>query len=122
MIDITKPLQTRDGRAIKFLHKLNSTTTDFPLVVLLTDSDGEESIQVYTVEGQFYRGVYDPLDLVHPPQYEYKLLYIDGIVVPDGEYNWEKSKDDFARYDDEDRLGWLVRREDQPKVVSFEAI
>ena len=50
MIDFTKPVQTRDGRAVRILTT-DTKNTLFPVVGLITGSDGNEYPESWTAEG-----------------------------------------------------------------------
>ena len=49
--DAAKPVQTRDGRKVRIVA---TRSGDFPIVALLTESNGEEVVQVYTADGGYW--------------------------------------------------------------------
>ena len=51
-LDLTKPIQTRDGRPAKFLHKLDNPKAPFP-VIAVTGPKGEEVQSSFTESGTY---------------------------------------------------------------------
>lgn len=68
MIDWSKPVQTRDGRAVRVLCTDCATPTSYPVVALVRDSYGYERVQSYTLEGKYRRTIPEsPNDLENVP-------------------------------------------------------
>ena len=51
-LDLTKPLQTRDGRPAKFLHKLDNPNSLYPISCVVGDP-GKETVEHYSSTGEF---------------------------------------------------------------------
>lgn len=83
-LDITKPVQTRDGRKVRILA--TDMKGNYPLVGLVTELSGNEIIHTYDVDGVFVtlrKG--SPHDLINVPAKPLKRLvylnvYKDTVV------------------------------------------
>lgn len=65
MTDLTKPVQTRDGRKARVI--CTDRVGEFPVVALVASKE-EESIYAYTAEGRYYADVQEsPSDLFNIP-------------------------------------------------------
>lgn len=63
-LDLTKPVQTRDGRAVRIL--CTDAQGQFPVVALVTDQEGKEQVVMYTANGRLYLEGFDSnFDLVN---------------------------------------------------------
>ena len=51
MIDWNKPIRQKDGTAAKYLYRINNKQTNYPRIVIITYSNGDEFIELYTDEG-----------------------------------------------------------------------
>lgn len=91
-IDLTKPVQTRDGRPVEIL-RLNRVHPSYPVVALVTQPDGRQDTATYTAQGDTYTAQGDtyinsasphPNDLVNvPPKVvseAYLNIYSTGVV------------------------------------------
>lgn len=50
-LDLTKPVQTRDGRKVLLLGVLKKSRTSYPLITVVTQPNGEEVLETYTLQG-----------------------------------------------------------------------
>jgi len=66
-LDLTKPVQTRDGRPVRILA--NDMKADQPVVGVVTNNDGREFVAQWDVSGKFYqRSTHEgPTDLINVP-------------------------------------------------------
>lgn len=66
-LDLTKPLQTRDGQTVKILHVKTLEDPSYPIYGLIIDAD---IVQQWTTCGQLYRNASEPhpLDLLNVPE------------------------------------------------------
>ena len=66
-LDLTKPVQTRDGRPVRILA--NDMKADQPVVGVVTNNDGREFVAQWDVSGKFYqRSPHEgPTDLINVP-------------------------------------------------------
>ena len=67
-LDLTKPVQTRDGRKVRVLATDRKGAAYYPVLGLLTQADGEETVESWTLVGEFYSGDTDEADLVNVPE------------------------------------------------------
>ena len=75
MIDLKKPVQTRDGKAARIICT-DRTNSEYPVVALvyLPDDFGEQ-LETYTLKGRYSQANVDnPYDLVNVP--EEKVTYL----------------------------------------------
>lgn len=117
-LDITKPVQTKDGRIVEILRS-NINNPDYPVVGIVTDGS-HQHVETYTADGFVIRNdSQSRSNLVNMPVYGYKLVYDDGIVVPagTGASSWLNNKEMFCDYDRPGRLGFLKRDPVSLKVV-----
>ncbi len=61
MIDWTKPIQTRDGRAARVVAS-GLKGTEYPVVVVITHENGNESSDCYMQSGSCYVGTHEEAD------------------------------------------------------------
>lgn len=54
-IDWTKPIRQKNGRALRFLYELQSTTAKYPMVCVVTSDNGNECLVSYTKDGLYNR-------------------------------------------------------------------
>ena len=64
LLDLTKPIQTRGGMAVRLLCTDSRTTTG-PLAVLRTTRDGKEELRSYRRDGFRHMATESPEDLVN---------------------------------------------------------
>lgn len=70
MVDLTKPVRTRDGReAIILTITRKCAGNEFPVVALITGGDGNQICSTFTLQGKLMgdRAVANPKDLVNIP-------------------------------------------------------
>ncbi len=75
MLDLTKPVQTRDGRKVRILctDRKHTNKEYGPVVGLITQKDGNETYQSWFLDGRLYgdqgadRGRKTDQDLVNSP-------------------------------------------------------
>lgn len=68
-IDWSKPVRTRDGRAVRVLCTDCESPSGYPVVALVKDSYGYDRVQSYTLEGKYRRTVSEnPNDLENVPE------------------------------------------------------
>lgn len=80
MIDLTKPIQTRDGRPARIVSEAG--TKRYPLLALVTREDGTEYPTSRTKEGRVYEFPGNhPGDLINIPEEaaEYRNVYLKGF-------------------------------------------
>lgn len=84
MIDVTKPVQTRDGRPARIVSEAG--TNKYPLIALVTQDDGRETPAVRTPEGKVYEfpGNHQG-DLINIPEEtaEFRNVYLKGFHSED---------------------------------------
>jgi hypothetical protein len=64
-LDLTKPVQTRDGRKVRILCTDTKGAGMFPVYALITEENGKETSATYTLAGQYNLGDRCILDLVN---------------------------------------------------------
>ena len=74
VLDLNKPVQTRDGRKVRILAT-DRKGAHYPVLGLLTQADDEETVESWTLAGEFYSGDTDEADLVNVP--EKRVLYFN---------------------------------------------
>ena len=67
VLDLNKPVQTRDGRKVRVLAT-DRKGAHYPVLGLLTQADDEETVESWTLAGEFYSGDTDEADLVNVPE------------------------------------------------------
>jgi hypothetical protein len=77
MLDLTKPVTTRDGRPVRILCT-DRKGTDYPVTALITAQQGTEVVFHYTHEGRGYRTHESDYDLINPKQKLYMLVWKAG--------------------------------------------
>ena len=68
MIDWTKPIQTKSGRQAELIYRLTNANPDYyqPMVVLIEDDKGIQSVETFTINGEFFPdGLGCQLDLIN---------------------------------------------------------
>lgn len=68
MIDWTKPIQTKSGRKAELIYRLTNANPEYyqPMVVLIEDEKGFQSIEMFSPDGGYFDGVEDSqLDLIN---------------------------------------------------------
>lgn len=84
-VDLTKPVQTRDGRPVEIL-RFNRVHPSYPVVALITQPDGRQDTATYTAQGNTYVSSHSrhPNDLVNvKPKVMsevYRNVYRDGVI------------------------------------------
>lgn len=69
MIDWSKPVRTRDGRAVRVLCTDCESPSGYPVLALVKISHGYERVHSYTLEGKYRKtGSDSPYDLVNVPE------------------------------------------------------
>lgn len=65
MLDLTRPVQTRDGRPARIIS--TDLKSDWPLVAAVTYADGRENLFTYRMDGKIDVGASFNFDLVNKP-------------------------------------------------------
>ena len=74
MVDWTKPVQTRDGRAVRVLCT-DAKGSPYPVIALLIGSDGSEVLDTFTEEGKAHsNAALSRNDLVNVPEREVRYV------------------------------------------------
>ena len=77
-VDLTKPVQTRDGRKARVIcTNAAHTNPGFHVVALVTNEHGNEQVFPFAADGSFGDRPY-PLDLVNVPEVKFFNLMWDG--------------------------------------------
>lgn len=71
-LDITKPVQTRDGRPVRIL--CTDKKGNYPVVGLVTNNDGSETVNSYRHDGVYYSAGVSDADLVNAPERKERWL------------------------------------------------
>ena len=113
-LDLTKPVQTRDGRPVRILA--NDMKTDQPVVGVVTNNDGREFLAQWDVSGKFYqRSPHEgPIDLINVPPKPVKYyghVYLVGTSLIAGDI----CVDDGPRKSPAQNIGWKFI-----KTIEFE--
>lgn len=92
-LDLTKPVQTRDGRPARILAT-DVRHAIYPVVAVVTHPDGGEAIIVATREGHYFSDYSHPshLDLMNVP--ETKVLELWVVVHSCGTRTFHRSYED----------------------------
>lgn len=53
MLDLTKPVQTRDGRTARIICTDAKTSSGFPIIALVADASGNEFLVSHTSDGYY---------------------------------------------------------------------
>lgn len=90
--DTTKPVRTRDGRKARILCT-DSNNNDYPIVALVTESNGEEESDEYTAQGHYYSTAglniaASPADLINVPTHKTMFLNVYKGSPPYSEEVW----------------------------------
>lgn len=91
-LDLTKPVQTRDGRAARIVST-NLRGPCYTIGALVTDENGKEDFQAYTLDGAFGAGAEIPndWDLVNVPEKKvwerWFNIYPNGSGAAHASYN-----------------------------------
>jgi hypothetical protein len=85
MIDLTKPVQTRDGRKARIIESSANTyyqDTLQPIVALITKEDGKESVTAFSADGRWMPNGIDGMDLINVPEPETRWVnFYDGSIA-----------------------------------------
>ncbi|MDE2105110.1 MAG: hypothetical protein KGL39_48170 [Patescibacteria group bacterium] len=82
-LDLTKPMQTRDGRKARLLA--SDLKSQFQLVFVITDKDGNEHVGERYADGRYSSGYDRPHDIINVPEppkvhVEYRNCYQRGVL------------------------------------------
>ena len=124
-LDLTKPVQTRDGRKARILcTDLMSEGRKYPIMAAVRyHAESFESLYVYTRDGKYLVGVNeDPRDLINVPVVRHEFVNVFEGPRP------YVSHLNFT-YDDEDKareasafysvyVGTIIKRYEDEKLVS----
>lgn len=82
MTDLSKPVETRDGRKVRVLTtEVNSPK--YSVAAVVTEKDGTEGVHTYTMDGFYYEDKeVDALDLVNVPNK--RTVYVNVYSSPIG--------------------------------------
>lgn len=88
-LDLSKPVQTRDGRKVRILctdRKAATHERRYPVVALVSDRDGaDECVYYFTLDGEFNCfGRDQSSDLVNVPEPE-RAVWVNVFIDRDGE-------------------------------------
>lgn len=77
MLDLTKPIKTRSGKAARVIATDRHTISPvpYPIIALVRQGSGSEVPYSYTRDGEFLHGAVSPDDLVNPVQPGPRLPY-----------------------------------------------
>lgn len=97
MLDINKPVQTRDGRKARIICK-DRINTDFSVVVLV-DFEGSEVVLAYNHlgESQITEKHSGDLDLINVPEKHVRYINLNEGDVVGGTYKTKEDADEWAR-------------------------
>jgi len=90
MVDLTKPVQTRDGRKARVLCTDRKHNISAPVIALLTEENGNEFCRTYRADGQ-YMPCRSASDLVNLP--EKRMIWVNVYV---GDYLTPHSSKELA--------------------------
>ena len=97
MLDLTKPVQTRDGRAARIIAT-DRESAYYPVVALVERKgiSQKETLATLTIDGREVKGVSGPNDLINIPEKHVRWvnLYPDSNTSRD--HQSRKSADDRA--------------------------
>lgn len=80
-IDWTKPIRQKNGKALRFLHELQSSKEKYPVNCVATSDDGNEYRVTYTKDGRYNITSENPrYDAENIPATERALPEIDWTV------------------------------------------
>jgi len=86
MLDLTRKITTRDGRAVRILAS-DIRNSNYPIIAAVTQSDGRESVISYTRDGTYGKdGTLIPLDLINPPIEVERYMVVDSASGNIGTY------------------------------------
>ena len=75
-LDLTKPVQTRDGRAVRILA--TDIKSDAPIVAAIQIFKNDEKVYCYKANGNLLGSIYENLlDLVNVPETKWMNVYLD---------------------------------------------
>ena len=110
-LDLTKPVQTREGDPVRIL--CTDRQSNRPLVGLVT-KDSCEVVRSWSTSGRFYSDEYHPLDLINVPPKPVKYyghVYLVGTSLIAGDI----CVDDGLRKSPAQNIGWKFI-----KTIEFE--
>lgn len=108
LIDVTRPVVTRSGRAARIICANRKGANLYPIVALVT-VDGDEEIEAFTASGECLAGQTDELgrDLVNVPRTGWVNLYQTPTGAHTGFKVFDsKTEAENARLDNED-ADWI---------------
>lgn len=73
--DPTKPVQTQDGRKARIICTDRTTPSTFPVIALVTEDNGIESIEAYQLNGRWVTLNPNNRDLVNVPEVTRILVF-----------------------------------------------
>lgn len=82
-LDLSKPVQTRDGRPVRILcsdRKCAPDDTPEPIVYLVTDEDGVQGYHSCQADGSFLEGKQSSFDLVNVKPSVWHNVYRNGGI------------------------------------------
>jgi hypothetical protein len=83
-LDLTKPVTTRDGRAVRILCT-DRKADDWTVVGLVTEVDGKETLYTFLSDGKYSKAGTSRADLINPKKKLYLLVwehpYKEGYTV-----------------------------------------
>ena len=108
MIDLNKKYLTADGRAVEILRINIANQLGLPVVAIVTDSSGQQSVNTYSANGEYFTDRSHPSDLVEIGPYD-DFKIDDPIMVLDSDNQWVRRH--FAGVSEDRRpLAWYNGR------------
>lgn len=77
MFDPTKPVQTRDGRKATILCT-DLDNPNYPIGARHSDSNGMETVNTFTANGNYRKNDRSSVDLVNIPERRYQAMFKSG--------------------------------------------
>ena len=119
-LDLTKPVRTRAGEPVTIIKKVdkrNRKNPDFPIIGIINHQDGEESIECWTLNGDYsFGGHDDERDITNTTQpntyrmgrfcistrlfkeWESLLPLFSQMAVTDAKYNLDNDEVEYTAY------------------------
>ena len=121
-IDWTKPIQTRDGRSARLLCKDLKGARGYPVVVALLDERGYESLEHYTLGGQYLTGddEENDHDLINLPERVERWFGVDHCVLVCLDAHPEDGQSRAWGFEDEDAARTLAPHAEAYLCITFE--
>jgi hypothetical protein len=104
-LDITKPVQTRDGRSVRIL--CTDKKGEFPIVALVTDENDKEFIGSYSSGGRYFNQGCSDNDLVNVPERVERWLNIYPPSIKDAMPSFCSTKELADNHAGPHRIGIL---------------